>query len=362
MVDAAEATIHELHLPASLDGAEAAEFREYCEVLDRILLEHWGHLDLAASLPARLTSWADNDYRRLRNFYLRADGRIVGRGFVELSLKDNLSSAWLRVDIAAPYRRRGLGGKLLRHLESVAREEGRSVLMASSGDPDRPENGPEVLASPVGTGAVPRNAPGTAFALRHGYSLAQATRYSTLVLDGAPDWAALMAEAEAASTDYELLAWTDSCPEELVDEFAVLMGRMSTDAPVGGLEYEAEAWDRARVRTLEQETADEGQTCLVVAARHRASGELGGYTALYVDPLKPWLGEQDDTLVAAGHRGHRLGMRLKIANLRRLKLEYPRVERVTTMNAEENRYMLAINVALGFAPTGAYGEWQKRTG
>lgn len=362
MVEAAEATIHELHLPPSLDSAEAAEFREYCEALDGILMEHWGNLDLAASLPARLAGWADNDYRKLRNFYLRADGKIVGRGFVELSLKDNLGSAWLRVDVAGPYRRRGFGSMLLRHLEAVARDEGRSTLMASSGDPERPEYGADVLLSPVGTGTVPRNAPGTAFALRHGYSLAQATRYSTLRLDGAPDWSGLMAEAETASSEYELLSWTNSCPEELVDEFAVLMGRMSTDAPVGGLDYEAEAWDRTRVRTLEKETAEEGQDCLVVAARHRASGVLGGYTTLYVDPLKPWLGEQDDTLVAAGHRGHRLGMRLKIANLRRLKREYPRVERVTTMNAEENRYMLAINVALGFAPSGAYGEWQKRTG
>jgi GNAT superfamily N-acetyltransferase len=362
MVDASEATIHELHLPPGLDGPESLEFREYCEALDGILLEHWGNLDLAASLPARLAGWADNDYRKLRNFYLRADGKIVGRGFVELSLKDNLGSAWLRVDISGPYRRKGLGSMMLRHLEAVARDEGRTVLMASSGDPERPEHGAEVLPSPAGTGTVLRNAPGTAFALRHGYSLAQATRYSTLRLDGAPDWSGLMAEAEAASSDYELLGWTNSCPEDLVDEFAVLMGRMSTDAPVGGLDYKAEVWDRARVRTLERETAEEGQDCLVAAARHRSSGVLGGYTALYVDPLKPWLGEQDDTLVAAGHRGHRLGMRLKIANLQRLKLEYPRVERVTTMNAEENRYMLAINVALGFAPSGTYGEWQKRTG
>jgi GNAT superfamily N-acetyltransferase len=361
MVFAAEAGIHELHLPASLDAPDAGEFLEYCEVLDAMLLDLWGHLDLAASLPARLAGWADNDYRRLRNFYLRLEGRIVGRGFVELSLKDNLNSAWLRVDVARAYRRRGLGTRMLEHLEAVAREEGRHVLMASSGERERPEYGTDVVASPVGSGTVPRRAPGTRFALRHGYSLAQATRYSTLVLDDAGDWAPLMAEAESASRDYGLVAWSNSCPEELVDQFAVLMGRMSTDAPVGGLDYEAETWDRARVRTLEKEAADEGQDCLVVAARLRESGTLGGYTALYVDPLKPWLAEQDDTLVAAGHRGHRLGMRLKIANLRRLKQEFPRVERVTTMNAEENSYMLAINVALGFTPSGVYGEWQKRT-
>ena len=79
---------------------------------------------------------------------------------------------------------------------------------------------------------------------------------------------------------------------------------------------------------------------------------------LELAPSKPWLAEQDDTLVAAGHRGHRLGMLVKIANLRRLA-ELPRVERVTTFNAAENEHMLAINVALGFRPAGWDGEWQR---
>ena len=38
--------------------------------------------------------------------------------------------------------------------------------------------------------------------------------------------------------------------------------------------------------------------------------------------------------------------------------ERPAVRRVGTWIAEENSYMLAINVALGFRPAGGSGEWQ----
>ena len=89
------------------------------------------------------------------------------------------------------------------------------------------------------------------------------------------------------------------------------------------------------------------------------SGELAAYSVLELAPGKPWLADQDDTLVAASHRGHRLGMLVKIRNLRRLLAEYPAVERVITFNAAENDHMLAINIALGFRPAGWDGEWQR---
>jgi len=170
---------------------------------------------------------------------------------------------------------------------------------------------------------------------------------------------ALERKALAEAEPYELISWTDHCPDEYVEQLAVLMSRMSTDAPTGGLSYEEETWDAARVRNVEDTWKQAGNISLVTAARHRESGELAAYSVLELAPSKPWLADQDDTLVASGHRGHRLGMLVKIRNLRRLLADYPAVERVITFNAAENEHMLAINIALGFLPAGWDGEWQR---
>jgi hypothetical protein len=180
------------------------------------------------------------------------------------------------------------------------------------------------------------------------------------VPEHAAGWDALEREALVRSgQDYELLAWTGSCPAEHAEELAVLMSRMSTDVPTGDLSVEAERWDVARVRHVEDTWRRAGLVSLVAAARHRNSGELAAYSVLQLTEAKPWLADQDDTLVAGCHRGHRLGMLVKIANLRRVLAEYPAVERVITFNAAENDHMLAINVALGFRPAGFDGEWQR---
>ena len=53
-------------------------------------------------------------------------------------------------------------------------------------------------------------------------------------------------------------------------------------------------------------------------------------------------------------------MLVKIANLRKAVLAWPAGTSVMTWNASENQHMLAINIALGFKPSGFEGEWQKR--
>ena len=61
----------------------------------------------------------------------------------------------------------------------------------------------------------------------------------------------------------------------------------------------------------------------------------------------------------APHRGHRLGMRMKLANLVALDDADPTRERIYTWNADENEHMLAINVALGFRPFALESTWQR---
>ena len=138
------------------------------------------------------------------------------------------------------------------------------------------------------------------------------------------------------------------------------MSRMSTDAPTGGLSYDEETWDVARVRHVEDTWKQAGNVSLVAAARHRESGELAAYSVLELAPSKPWLAEQDDTLVAANHRGAPPGH----AGQDRQPppsggLPGASGTRHHLQRCAENDHMLAINVALGFRPAGWDGEWQK---
>jgi hypothetical protein len=60
-------------------------------------------------------------------------------------------------------------------------------------------------------------------------------------------------------------------------------------------------------------------------------------------------------------RGHRLGLAVKLANLRLLQAERPDIEVLTTYNAEVNTHMIEVNERLGFRPVARLGEFQKRT-
>jgi hypothetical protein len=65
-------------------------------------------------------------------------------------------------------------------------------------------------------------------------------------------------------------------------------------------------------------------------------------------------------LVLREHRGHRLGMWIKAANLRALLAQFPAIRRVSTFNAQSNGPMLRVNRAMGFTPVGVLIEWQKQ--
>jgi len=91
-------------------------------------------------------------------------------------------------------------------------------------------------------------------------------------------------------------------------------------------------------------------------------GDVVGYSDLATTVHEPGRAYQWGTLVRPQDRGHRLGVALKIANLRLLQAERPDVVRVTTYNAEVNEHMIGVNEALGFRPIARLGDFQKKLG
>jgi GNAT superfamily N-acetyltransferase len=166
-------------------------------------------------------------------------------------------------------------------------------------------------------------------------------------------------EASTAAAGYRTVTWQGRTPEEWVNALAHLRTRMSIDTPNAGIEQSEDVWTADRVRSFDDLQAESPRVVLTSIAVHEATGDVAGYTELDVpeEPDRP--AEQLDTLVVREHRGHRLGMLLKLANLQELAARFPRAEVVETTNAEENRHMLDVNEALGFAPVGYAARWKK---
>jgi RimJ/RimL family protein N-acetyltransferase len=118
---------------------------------------------------------------------------------------------------------------------------------------------------------------------------------------------------------------------------------------MGDLEFEPEAYPPERIRAQEQIAAAAGRTRYTTVAQ-APDGECVAYTELVVPAHDPGRVYQWGTLVAPGHRGHRLGLAVKVHNLRWLQQERPDLRFVTTFNAEVNRPMIEVNERMGFRP------------
>jgi GNAT superfamily N-acetyltransferase len=350
-------TIHEFSVPATLEDEGGADFAEMVAVRNQVEEGILGTDDLSPTARELLPFYND-PFAPKRLFLARIDGRIVGRGVYEWQPEEGATAAFLEVEVAEHIRRRGVGTSLLRVLEAAAAADGLRVLQSWS--THLPAGTSDVLVPPTGFGAIDSRAAAVRFAQSHGYRLEQVDRISRIDLPVDPVLlAAKRADAAAHATGYDIVQWVGRCPDEWLSDMAILHQRMSTDAPMAALEFGEEDWDEARVRNADDMNEAGGRVSLSSAARHVASNHLVGFTDLALPEHEGRPASQGDTLVLREHRGHRLGMLLKIANLELLMRVSPATPRVTTYNAEENRPMLDVNEAVGFVPTAYEAAWKK---
>ncbi len=262
----------------------------------------------------------------------RAPGSVAGWYRLELPDLENLDRANLHLTVHPDERRHGLGRALLRHAGGRAAAHGRTVLDGGA----RNGTAGEVFARRVGA------EPGLVDIER----LLEPRKLE----DGA--LAGLREEAQRHAAGYELVTWTGLIPEELIEQMAALYAALG-DAPRDP-GVERGKWDAQRVRERVNGLREHfGAREYSVAARHVATGELAALTQVSVDPPDPGWGFQLITAVITAHRGHRLGLLVKVAMLEWLATAEPQLERITTWNAEDNKHMIAVNEALGCTVFGA---------
>ena len=338
--------VEELTIPATADAPDAADFAAAVDVAMTVEAEGYHTDDLRLSPAESLPWWHDpNSPRRL--FGVRVDGRLVARAMYDRLVTDP-ENAWAMVQVLSAYRNRGIGSALADAVEGHIRAEGRSKILVYAVSADSPG---ERIASPTGFGSVPAGNREVRFLRARGYELQQVERASRLALP-------VDLDVPDAGADYRVHHWVDHTPPEWLEDMALLHTRMSTDAPTAGLDEPEDVVTVERLLAMEEAHAASPRSMLTAAAEHVPSGRLAGFTSLSVPIESDRAVHQDDTLVLREHRGHRLGMLLKIANLVHLQRERPGHPSVVTFNAEENRYMLDVNEAVGFEPMGYEGAWR----
>ncbi|WP_136056593.1 GNAT family N-acetyltransferase [Microbacterium sp. K24] len=352
-------TIAPLTVPRSLDDADAAEFLAYGELNRLICDEAVGLPDLAPDAAQMLPAWHDSTDTLQTGFVARAEGKIVGMVTVSFAQESEAHAAEIDMLVPAEHWGHGIEEALLTRAEDEARARGRSILQIWS--LHRPEEAERMLVPRTGWGRVPAIALSDLLEAR-GYDLEQVERNSEFDLhaDPAPLRRALDEAQTFAGADYRVLHWMLPTPPEFRDGFAAVLARLSTDAPSGDMDFVAEEWDADRVVRREAQLTGAGQAVSVVAVEHVPSGELVAYNELLISADRSGVTHQFGTLVSKEHRGHRLGMIVKCANLVRWRELMPASSVVSTFNAEENRPMLSINEAIGFVPVSYAGAWQKR--
>ena len=350
-------SIGELAIPASIDAPGADDFIEMTRVRNRVGAEVCGSYDLAVTPEELLPSWLAQDFEQKRMLVARVDGRIVGRAVIELPVGTPL--AWVAVEVLRRFRRRGIGSQLYARLEAIAKAASHPVLQGfvMQGASESVER----IVAPTGFGSVPRDDDACRFLLARGFALEQVARMSRLELPA--DRGALRRRFVGASADagvdYRVHYWSGRTPPEHLLQVADLRGRLATDAPQGGLEPDTSPWTAARVRAEDDNFETGPRTRLTALVEYQPTGEAAGYTELDVPAQNTRAVIQGDTIVLQEHRGHRLGMLLKTANLLRLEEVSPGHPAVLSFTAEENRHMLQLNDMLGFVPWGYEGAWKK---
>ena len=266
------------------------------------------------------------------------EGEVLAELFANIAHReDNRHLMDINLNVLPTHRRRGLGTALLGQAVRLSEANGRTLLISFSH----------------------ANAPaGASFAEEVGAKAGLTAHTNRLVLaDLEPsllhDW---QESARVSASDFTVGLWAGPYPEEEITAIADLHTVMNT-APMGDLEVEDFTVTPAHLRQREAYHGAQGVERWTLYARH-ASGELAGYTALFIDPETPETLYQGDTGVLPKYRGHGLGKWLKAAMLEKVLAERPTVKFVRTGNADENVPMLKINHALGFKPYLSETVWQ----
>ncbi|HSF26118.1 MAG TPA: GNAT family N-acetyltransferase [Actinomycetes bacterium] len=320
--------------PGEIDLPLAAEVAVLWEVA-RLECEPSMPPETAREAFAQLTYGWDGEPPELT--IVRDGTALVAVGTLECPRRDNAHLGQFAAVVDPGHRRRGLGSALLEAALARLRELGRRTVLAEA----------------------PEGSAGEGFLRAGGFASASTDVQRLLPITqlDRDRLAEMLAAAQAASPGYRVEAVPIPVPDDRV-EALLTVSRSINDAPIDELDLEDEVYDADRLHGLEQSMAMRGRRLHWLLA-WSPDGEPAGHTMVSVSAEHPQRGVQLDTSVRREHRGHRLGLRLKLEMLERLRRLEPDLVSITTWNAASNAHMVGVNEAMGHRVERVWHEYQR---
>lgn len=381
MLPTTQLLIRQIRIPEAFDDAAQQSLGEVAALVRRSREAIWGTGELANA--------AEDIFRDLHDPWERvvllgaySGERLVGRAEVRLPLIVHTRAAHLLLTVDPEAETEGVGAELLAAAEQVAGGEARRQVSLQSEHPGpedlqgdgrigsptgaiRTVDPDEWLSASDGSGRLPMTNRQTRFADRAGYRLRTVSDVSRLRVPLEQGQAQRLDQDVAeheGSADYRTHAWQDQAPEPWLDSLARLHARIPSDSFAAPEVWDPEPWDAQRVRRTEQLRQEGGDLSLMAVVEHIPSGELVGMTELVLPEPGSGAALQDETVVLREHRGRRLGLRLKLENLRQLARVAPEVSSIYVWTHSGNTRMNWVNRRLGAVVVGRSAVWDREIG
>ena len=324
-----------------VDPADEAEVRAWWDVSNA------AHAERAYNPMRPFELWLDNlrvpnPDEKVGAFGAWAGDELLGTSTMSFPQLDNTHHSSAVLTVPRDRRRRGAGTALLRHWEELARAEGRRTLLAECATTDGADND------------------GTRFAAAHGFSVANREETKVVSLREAPaSWAPLDAEAAARLGDHRIVTVRGAIPDEYVEGYCAMVSEFVGLIPLGDIELEKVDFTPDRLRRQEERAVAQGRD--TITAIGLAPDDTPCATSfLNLVSSRPERAYIGITMVLPDHRGHGLGLGVKLATHRALMAAYPGCEQVATGNASANTHMNAINERMGYRVLETMLEMQKK--
>jgi GNAT superfamily N-acetyltransferase len=276
----------------------------------------------------------------LEDWVVRREGRVVG----SLRLALPADAPMMRVDqllVHPALRRQGIGRALHKHaLRRTAAHSSKGLTgTLVEALPDGPPRDPGPAAFATAVGAV-RSAEGAGV-----HQLLDLAVHDPLAA-GAP----------AVPAGYALVTWGTVTPQE----YAVPVSALEQSLGSASQDELPDAVESSYARRFETMRIGRGRRAYHTGVVHQADARLVGYTSISMTTGNPHHALQGMTVVHTAHRGHGLGLVIKLANLHWVRWHEPALRLLETTNAEDNDAMIAVNAAMGYRAHDRWVVWNQR--